>query len=334
MLNLQRQETKHAYDQDSMQTNNKVLVEVATQDINSALKLLETTENGLSKQEASRRLSLYGPNEIAHNKTLPWYIQFLLAFKNPFIFVLLALGALSFFTDDMQGTIVVSVMVLLSSTIRFLQEFRSQKAADKLKAMVRTTASVFRIDGFVHETKNVTNLNRNYTIEIPIEELVPGDIISLSAGDIVPADVRILSAKDLFVNQSSLTGEALPVEKYENCYHTENKHILPKNMKKNFNPLDMENLCFMGTNIVSGSANAVVVSTSTDTYFGSLANKVIGKRAETSFDKGVNKVSWLLITFMLIMAPIVLLINGFTKGDWQEAFFFAIAIAVGLTARK
>ncbi|MCU4766310.1 magnesium-translocating P-type ATPase [Bacillus toyonensis] len=331
MFNFQRQETKHAYDQDSMQTNNKVLVEVATQDINSALKLLETTENGLSKQEASRRLSLYGPNEIAHNKTLPWYIQFLLAFKNPFIFVLLALGALSFFTDDMQGTIVVSVMVLLSSTIRFLQEFRSQKAADKLKAMVRTTASVFRIDGFVHETKNVTNLNRNYTIEIPIEELVPGDIISLSAGDIVPADVRILSAKDLFVNQSSLTGEALPVEKYENCYHTENKHILPKNMKKNFNPLDMENLCFMGTNIVSGSAKAVVVSTSTDTYFGSLANKVIGKRAETSFDKGVNKVSWLLITFMLIMAPIVLLINGFTKGDWQEAFFFAIAIAVGLT---
>lgn len=331
MLNLQRQETKHAYDQDSMQTNNKILVEVATQDVNSALKLLETTQDGLSKQEASRRLSLYGPNEIAHNKTLPWYIQFLLAFKNPFIFVLLALGALSFFTDDIQGTIVVSVMVLLSATIRFLQEFRSQKAADKLKAMVRTTASVFRIDGFVHETKNVTNLNRNYTTEIPIEELVPGDIISLSAGDIVPADVRILSAKDLFVNQSSLTGEALPVEKYENCYHTENKHILPKNMKKNYNPLDMENLCFMGTNIVSGSAKAVVVSTSTDTYFGSLAKKVIGKRAETNFDKGVNKVSWLLITFMLIMAPIVLLINGFTKGDWQEAFFFAIAVAVGLT---
>lgn len=331
MLNLQKQETKHAYDQDSMKANNELLVEVATQDVNSALKLLETTQDGLSKQEASRRLSLYGPNEIAHNKTLPWYIQFLLAFKNPFIFVLLALGALSFFTDDIQGTIVVSVMVLLSTKIRFLQEFRSQKAADKLKAMVRTTASVFRIDGFVHETKNVTNLNRNYTTEIPIEELVPGDIISLSAGDIVPADVRILSAKDLFVNQSSLTGEALPVEKYENCYHTENKHILPKNMKKNYNPLDMENLCFMGTNIVSGSAKAVVVSTSTDTYFGSLAKKVIGKRAETNFDKGVNKVSWLLITFMLIMAPIVLLINGFTKGDWQEAFFFAIAVAVGLT---
>lgn len=331
MLNLQKQETKHAYDQDSMKANNELLVEVATQDVNSALKLLETTQDGLSKQEASRRLSLYGPNEIAHNKTLPWYIQFLLAFKNPFIFVLLALGALSFFTDDIQGTIVVSVMVLLSATIRFLQEFRSQKAADKLKAMVRTTASVFRIDGFIHETKNVTNLNRNYTTEIPIEELVPGDIISLSAGDIVPADVRILSAKDLFVNQSSLTGEALPVEKHENCYHTENKHILPKNMKKNYNPLDMENLCFMGTNIVSGSAKAVVVSTSTDTYFGSLAKKVIGKRAETNFDKGVNKVSWLLITFMLIMAPIVLLINGLTKGDWQEAFFFAIAVAVGLT---
>lgn len=331
MLNLQKQETKHSYDQDCMKTNHKLLVEVATQDANKALRLLETTENGLSKEEASRRLSLYGLNEIAHNKTSPWYIQFLLAFKNPFIFVLLALGALSFFTDDIQGTIVVSVMVMLSATIRFLQEFRSQKAADQLKAMVRTTASVFRIDGFVHETKNVKNLKQTDTTEIPIEELVPGDIISLSAGDIVPADVRILSAKDLFVNQSSLTGEALPVEKYENCYHTENKHLLPKSTKKNYNPLDMENLCFMGTNIVSGSARAVVISTSTDTYFGSLANKVIGKRVETSFDKGVNKVSWLLITFMLIMAPIVLLINGFTKGDWQEAFFFAIAIAVGLT---
>lgn len=123
-------------------------------------------------------------------------------------------------------------MVMLSATIRFLQEFRSQKAADQLKAMVRTTASVFRIDGFVHETKNVMNLKQNDSTEIPIEELVPGDIISLSAGDIVPADVRILLAKDLFVNQSSLTGEALPVEKYENCYHTENKHMLPKNMKK------------------------------------------------------------------------------------------------------
>ncbi|PEW81934.1 magnesium-translocating P-type ATPase [Bacillus cereus] len=331
MLNLQRQETKHSYDQDRMKTNNELLVEVATQGANKALQLLETTEDGLSKQEAARRLTLYGPNEIAHNKTSPWYIQFLLAFKNPFIFVLLALGALSFFTDDIQGTIVVSVMVMLSATIRFLQEFRSQKAADQLKAMVRTTASVFRIDGFVHETKNVMNLKQNDSTEIPIEELVPGDIISLSAGDIVPADVRILLAKDLFVNQSSLTGEALPVEKYENCYHTENKHMLPKNMKKNYNPLDMENLCFMGTNIVSGSAKAVVISTSTDTYFGSLAKKVIGKRVETSFDKGVNKVSWLLITFMLIMAPIVLLINGFTKGDWQEAFFFAIAIAVGLT---
>ncbi len=331
MLNIQRQETKHAYNQESIQTNNELLVEVATQDVNNALRLLETTEDGLSKLEASRRLSLYGLNEIAHNKTSPWYIQFLLAFKNPFIFVLLALGALSFFTDDIQGTIVVSVMVMLSATIRFLQEFRSQKAANQLKAMVRTTASVFRIDGFVHETKNAKKLKQTDTTEIPIEELVPGDIISLSAGDIVPADVRILSAKDLFVNQSSLTGESLPVEKYEHCYHTENKHLLPKSTKKNYNPLDMENLCFMGTNIVSGSAKAVVISTSTDTYFGSLANKVIGKRVETSFDKGVNKVSWLLITFMLIMAPIVLLINGFTKGDWQEAFFFAIAIAVGLT---
>lgn len=141
--------------------------------------------------------------------------------------------------------------------------------------------------------KNLKILNRIDTKEIPIEELVPGDIISLSAGDIVPADVRILSAKDLFVNQSSLTGEALPVEKYENCYHTENKHLLPKSTKKITIHSIWKIFCFMGTNIVSGSARAVVISTSTDTYFGSLANKVIGKRVETSFDKGVNKVSWL-----------------------------------------
>ena len=314
-----------SHNQEGIKQNNEILVEVATTDVQSALAFLETTPNGLSEKEAERRIDIHGKNEVAHEKPPAWYIQLLLSFKNPFIFVLLALGILSFFTDDMKGTIVVTVMVVLSATIRFLQEFRSQQAAEKLKAMVRTTATVLRTKEFKHNMDKKADINNNHTQELPIEELVPGDIITLSAGDIVPADVRILSAKDLFVNQSALTGEALPVEKYENFH---NSNI---NAKRNGDPLEMDNLCFMGTNIVSGTATAVVVSTGANSYFGSLAKSVIGKRPETSFDKGVNKVSWLLIKFMLIMTPIVFFINGISKGDWKEAFFFAIAVAVGLT---
>ncbi|WP_090633121.1 magnesium-translocating P-type ATPase [Neobacillus massiliamazoniensis] len=308
--------------QEVMKQNNAILVEVASRDVRSALAFLATTPNGISEKEAERRIDTHGRNEVAHEKPPAWYLQLLLSFKNPFIFVLLALGTLSFFTYDMQGTIVVTVMVVLSATIRFLQEFRSQQAAEKLKAMVRTTATVSRTKEFSNEKMDT---NTNLAREIPIEELVPGDIILLSAGDIVPADVRILSAKDLFVNQSALTGEALPVEKYENRRQTF------VHAKRNEDPLEMDNLCFMGTNIVSGSATAVVVSTGANSYFGSLAKSVVGKRPETSFDKGVNKVSWLLIKFMLVMAPVVFIINGISKGDWNEAFFFAIAVAVGLT---
>ncbi|MFF2447865.1 magnesium-translocating P-type ATPase [Neobacillus sp. NPDC058068] len=313
-----------SFDQEINKKSNAILVEVATRNANAALTFLATTSQGLFEKEAERRLEVHGRNEVAHEKPPAWYLQFLLAFHNPFIYVLLALGALTFFTDDMQGTIVVTSMVLISATIRFLQEFRSQQAAEKLKAMVRTTATVSRKGEFSNKL-----VDDSYTKELPIEELVPGDIIKLSAGDIVPADVRVLTAKDLFVNQSALTGEALPVEKYENCFGIEEERFGP--LKANGNPLEMANLCFMGTNIVSGSAAAVVVSTGANSYFGSLAKSVVGKRPQTSFDRGVNSVSWLLIKFMLVMAPIVLFINGFTKGDWKEAFFFAIAVAVGLT---
>ncbi|MFI8708906.1 magnesium-translocating P-type ATPase [Bacillus sp. NPDC077411] len=314
-----------SHHQEMMKLNNEILVEVATRDVQSAFVFLETTPNGISEKEAERRMDTHGRNEVVHEKPPAWYLQFLLAFKNPFIFVLLALGILSFLTDDMKGTVVVTVMVVLSATIRFLQEFRSQQAAEKLKAMVRTTATVLRTKEFTNNIDKNVDINNNQLLELPIEDLVPGDIITLSAGDIVPADVRILSAKDLFVNQSALTGEALPVEKHENFHNSST------NTKRNDDPLEMDNLCFMGTNIVSGTATAVVVLTGTNSYFGSLAKSVVGKRPETSFDKGVNKVSWLLIKFMFIMTPVVFLINGISKGDWKEAFFFAIAIAVGLT---
>ncbi|SFI08568.1 Mg2+-importing ATPase [Bacillus sp. 71mf] len=314
-----------SHHQEMMKLNNEILVEVATRDVQSAFVFLETTPNGISEKEAERRMDTHGRNEVAYEKPPAWYLQFLLSFKNPFIFVLLALGVLSFLTDDMKGTVVVTVMVVLSATIRFLQEFRSQQAAEKLKAMVRTTATVLRTKEFTNNIDKNVDINNNQLLELPIEDLVPGDIITLSAGDIVPADVRILSAKDLFVNQSALTGEALPVEKHENFH---NSSI---NTKRNDDPLEMGNLCFMGTNIVSGTATAVIVLTGANSYFGSLAKSIVGKRPETSFDKGVNKVSWLLIKFMFIMTPVVFLINGISKGDWKEAFFFAIAIAVGLT---
>ncbi|KMN47091.1 hypothetical protein VK90_01870 [Bacillus sp. LK2] len=209
-----------SYNQEVMKQNNEILVEVATRDVESALAFLETTPNGISEKEAERRIDTHGRNEVAHEKPPAWYLQLLLSFKNPFIFVLLALGVLSFFTDDMKGTIVVTVMVVLSAFIRFLQEFRSQQAAEKLKAMVRTTATVLRTKEFTNNMDKKVDINNNQTLELPIEDLVPGDIIKLSAGDIVPADVRILSAKDLFVNQGALTGEALPVEKYENYHHS------------------------------------------------------------------------------------------------------------------
>ncbi|HEU0064326.1 MAG TPA: magnesium-translocating P-type ATPase, partial [Flavisolibacter sp.] len=203
--------------------------------------------------------------------------------------------------------IVVGVMVFLSSFLRFFQEFRSNKAAEQLKKMVKTTATVFR-----KETGRR---------EIDIKELVPGDIIFLSAGDMIPGDCRITQCKDLFVSQSILTGESLPVEKREEIIES----------IKGRSSLEMENLCFMGTNVISGTASAIIISTGDKTYLGSISKTLIGKRAETSFDKGVNSVSWLLIRFMLIMVPLVFLINGLSKGDWLQALLFAIAIAVGLT---
>jgi len=276
---------------------------------------LETEITGLSKIEARERRAKFGLNEVAHEKAPKWYVQFFQAFINPFIAVLIILAIISLITDvviqkpgeeDYTTVLVISTMVMLSAMLRFVQEFRSNQAAEKLKSMVKTTATVIRAEG---------------KSEIDIKKLVPGDIIQLSAGDMIPADVRILQSKDLFVSQSMLTGEAIPVEKTE--------HAIPDAAKQS--PLELTNVCFMGTNVVSGTAIATVVNTGEETYFGSLSKSLVGKRAETSFDKGVNSVSWLLIRFMLIMVPLVFLINGFTKHDWLQALLFGISIAVGLT---
>lgn len=293
-----------------------LLKEVSQEDTNALLKRLDSSIEGLNQKQVQEKQRMYGPNEIEHEKAPAWYIQLFQAFVNPFIGILIVIAIVSLITDvamappgerDYKTVIVVSIMVLLSSLLRFWQEYTSNRAAEQLKGMVKTTATVLR--------------QPEGKIEIDIKTIVPGDIVFLSAGDMIPADCRIIQSKDLFVSQSMLTGESLPLEKTEN-------NIINTTAKA---ALELENICFMGTNVVSGTAVIVAVTTGNQTYFGSIGKAISGKRAETSFEKGVNKVSWLLIRFMLVMVPLVFLINGFTKHNWVEALLFGISVAVGLT---
>lgn len=286
---------------------------------------------GLVEREAEARLQIYGRNQVEHDKAPPALVQLIQAFNNPFIYVLLALALVSFFTDywmplrhgeetDLTGVIIIVTMVTLSGLLRFWQEFRTNKAAQALKSMVRTTATVLRRESVQQAPQKQ---------EVDITSLVPGDIIYLSAGDLVPADVRLLDSRDLFISQAILTGESLPVEKYDVTGHVASKQASASDKEASL--LELGSVCLMGTNVSSGSAKAVVVATGGETYFGSLAKSIVGNRTQTAFDRGVNSVSWLLIRFMLVMVPVVLLINGLTKGDWLDASLFALAVAVGLT---
>lgn len=277
---------------------------------------LNSGSDGLTEQESRERLKEFGLNEIKAEKTPPWYHQLFNAFINPFVFILLLIAGVSFIVDiwmappgnrDFKTVIVVGVIVLISVLLRFIQEYRSNRAADALKKMVRTTATVLRKgDG---------------KKEILMETLVPGDIVYLSAGDMVPADCRVIHNKDLFVSESMLTGESVPVEKTIS--------LIGDATKKR--AIELNNLCFMGTNIVSGAGIAIVLATGSMTYFASISHDIVRERPETTFDKGINEVSYLLIKFMLVMTPIIFLINGLFKGDWMDSFLFSIAVAVGLT---
>ncbi|MED5018040.1 magnesium-translocating P-type ATPase [Paenibacillus chibensis] len=278
------------------------------------LSELGTSLSGLNDTDVKDKRNEYGDNQIAHEKPPAWYIQLLGSFKSPFILILLVLDIFSYLTDDLTGIIVISTMVSISVLISFTQEFRSIRTVEKLKALVKTTATV---------TRNGSKQ------EIDMQELVPGDIVHLSAGDLVPADVRLLSSKDLHVSESALTGEALPVEK-QDAQIAGNK-VTKMKRPRQASALELGNLCYMGTNIISGAASAVVVSTGASTYIGSMAKTLTGKRTVTSFEKGVNSVTFVLVRFMLIMVPVIFLINGFTKGDWSDALLFGLSVAVGLT---
>jgi len=257
----------------------------------------------------------YGANVITQQDKTSLLRRLVEAFVNPFTIVLFVLSVIAFFTGDLVAVVIVLVMVTISGLLRFVQELRGSTAAQKLSEMVETTVAVQR-----QVEDEDTEQTASVKVEIPLDELVVGDVVHLAAGDIVPADLRILQAKDLFVSQASLTGESEPVEKLADAVTT-----------KTANPLELGNLAFMGTTVVSGSATGIALVVGDGTVLGGIARQLQEKTPPTSFEKGVSSVSWVLIRFMLVMVPIVLFVNGFTKGDWIQAFLFAISVAVGLT---
>lgn len=282
----------------------KRIIFASSSEIENVISQLSTSLNGLDNKEVTKRIKIFGLNDVAPRKHESLILRFILTFNNPLILLLLFLVLFSFITKDVRTGIVVSIMILISVFLKFIQETQAYNAEEKLKKMVRTTCTVIR---------------EGITKEVGLTKIVPGDIVSLSAGDMIPADLRLLKSKDLFINQSLLTGEAIPVE----------KHVDTESKDKNI--LEFGNVCFAGTNVESGIATAVVVTTGINTYFGTIAQSISGQREKTSFDKGVDRFTWLMIRFMLIMAPTVIIINGFTKHNWWEAFLFGISIAVGLT---
>ena len=288
----------------------------------AALASMHTHEAGLSAREAAARLRRFGPNAVARDERLRWWRHAWQCFNNPFNLLLLALAVLAALASDVRATIVIGSMVLLSTALRFIQEGRANRAAEGLQAMVRNTTTVLRRqaagpggDGGGDGAAQLT-----VRLDLPIDRLVPGDLVSLSAGDMIPADCRLLESRDLFIAQAALTGEALPVGKAAD------------RLGEGEAPLEQPNLVFMGSNVVSGTATALVVMTGARTVFGGIALRVAaGIETAGAFQAGLNGVSRLLIRFAMVMVPVVFLISGWSRGDWVSAFLFALSVAVGLT---
>jgi Mg2+-importing ATPase len=290
------------------------------------LQSLNTSRQGLDDAQVQQARAQAGWNTISQDKPMSRTEHLWLCFRTPFNLLLTVLAIVSWMTGDAKATVVIGSMVALATGLRFWQEGRANKAAAGLQAMVSNTAAVLRRTVLDEEGRDLdappSRLSALQAMrELPVRELVPGDIIQLAAGDMVPADCRLLTAKDLFLAQSAMTGESMPVEKFAQVPDA-----------AQHNPVELCNLVFMGTNVVSGAGLAVVLATGNQSYLGALAGKVSAMdRSPTAFQMGVNKVSWVLIRFMLVMVPLVLLINGLTKGDWTEALLFALSVAVGLT---
>ncbi len=277
----------------------------ASLSIEETLKKLNTLEKGLSSHEAHERLEEYGPNETAKRKKRTIIVQILSKFLNPLVIVLIIIGIFSLFFGEKISAFLILMMILLSVLLSFIQEYRSGKEADKLREMVRSTATVCR--------------NGN-PAEIKINEIVPGDVVDLFAGDMIPADLRIISCKDLFINQSSLTGEAFPVEKISNPLSEVSNYVT-----------DLRNIAFMGSSVISGTALGVVVKTGAHTQFGQLAQRLSRINIQSNFDKGVHKFTWVMIKAMIFMVIFIFLINALKRGSILESLLFSLGVAVGLT---
>jgi Mg2+-importing ATPase len=324
-----------------------VLVELASTETAGVLKKLDTVIAGLSEQEAERRLVEHGYNIVTPAEHRSKLMLLVHAILNPLVILLAVLAAVSVLTHDIGSAVVMLIMILLGVSLRFWQESKADDAAAKLKAMISVTATVLR---------------DNAPREVPLSQLVPGDVVKLAAGDMIPADLRLITCKDLFLIQSSLTGESFPVEKFD----------LPEPADGR-SPLERKNICFLGTSVESGTAMGVIAATGSNTYLGGMASAIVGQQVQTSFDKGISKFTWLMIKFIMVMVPLVFLINAGTKLDWKarpflstrqtaleaapqqamgngsdddeepktpgeknvktlwEAFFFSVAVAVGLT---
>lgn len=286
----------------------------ARKTVANVFETFHTSKKGLSEKQASIARERYGDNKISYGKKTPFILEVLKAYITPFTLVLIGLGLTSITTDvlmaapadrDYFGSAIIFTMVIISGTMTLIQSVRSNHAAEKLKSLVKVTATVRR---------------KNQFLELPIEEIVCGDVVKLSAGDMIPADVRLTVTKDLFVSQSALTGESYPVEKRAES------QIEAQNSETSY-----ENMVFMGSNVISGSAEGVVIATGNRTLFGDVAKSLSTKPDLTNFELGIKKTSFIFIKFMAIMAPTVIVINGLTKGDWMEAFLFGLSVAVGLT---
>jgi Mg2+-importing ATPase len=297
--------------------NSEKVFLTATQPAKSVYSYLQTTRLGLTRAEVEDRQLTYGKNEVVHEQKKNPFIVFIKTFINPFIGVLTGLAVISLVIDvlmaepgeqEWTGVVIIAVMVVCSAILRFWQEWKANEATDSLMKMVKNICLVKRA-GSGEE-------------ELDITELVPGDIVFLAAGDMIPADLRIIESKDLFISQASLTGESEPIEKFP--------EVKEKQYRKG-SIVELDNICYMGSTVISGAAQGIVFETGNRTFLGTIARNLTGHRATTAFDRGISKVSLLLIRFMLVMVPFVFFINGFTKGDWFEAFIFAISVAVGLT---
>ena len=280
----------------------------------AVFEALNSSSDGMAPDAITASKEQFGSNVIETGKRQSLIKKIVSAFVNPFTAILIALAVVSLFTDvilekdqkDPTTVIIIVTMVLISGILRYIQEERSNQAAQKLSELVETTTLVKR--------------QGEQKTEVSIDDVVVGDVIYLSAGDMIPADMRILEAKDLFMTQAALTGESEHVEKFGAATHA---------LKGNL--AEQSNLAFMGSDVISGSAMGIVIAVGSDTLFGAISKQVTQTETETNFEAGVNSVSWLLIRFMLVMVPIVFFINGFTKGDWMGALLFAVSVAVGLT---